>query len=539
MRIEDSFLEPTDKLNWRYRYDFKQVSHYYPYNPGDDGSFQKRAARLSSNERAPRKRLVDVLRRYHGKDLIHPQVEANLKQLTRDDSLVVIGGQQAGWLSGPLYTLYKAMTVIQLAKREQERLGRPVIPVFWIAGEDHDWDEVNHIHLPASSGLQRIPFPMAVAGRRSVGTIRPGEERLALGVETVVRHLPDSEHKPALYDALLESTREVESFTHHFARLLHRWFAPYGLLLVDSSDPLLRSLEAPFFRWLLENGEQVGEAVGATARRLEREGMAPQVDLHPEKAHLFLEVEGERHALYRDREGFYSREGGRWSTDELLRLLEERPQTFSNNVITRPLMQEWLFPTLATVTGPGEVGYWGLLRKAFTTAGMEMPILYPRMQATLIGRREEKWLQRYRFTLDDIQHQWEKAKIRWLTSRNGWHPDESMDRLRRQLEEAYRPLIGELSGYRQDLALLAESNLKRVLAEADDLDKALQRIFREQEERELAQLSTLRDALFPGGGPQERVHSPIVYWNAYGERWIHFLMNTPLLSIRTQRVVYF
>lgn len=538
MRIEDSYLEPTDKLNWRYRYSFKQVSRYYPYNPGEDTHFQRRADRLSFHERASRQQVAEVLRRYHGKDLIHPEVEANLKRLSRDDSLVVVGGQQAGWLTGPLYTLYKAMTVIQLAKREEERLGRPVIPVFWIAGEDHDWEEVNHVHLPTSTGLQQILFPLAVAGKRPVGTIHPGAERLALGVETVVQRLPDSEYKPELFNALLESTQGVDSFTRHFARLLHRWFAPYGLLLVDSSDPLLRSLEAPFFRWLLENGDRVGEVVGDTARMLEREGMAPEVDLHPEKAHLFLEVNGERHALYRNRDGFYTREGGRWSTAELFHLLEERPQAFSNNVITRPLMQEWLFPTLATVAGPGEVGYWGLLREAFAIAGMEMPILYPRIQATLIDRREEKWLARYRLTFDDIQHRWEETQKRRLAQRNGWDADDSIDRLRRRLEDAYRPMIGELAALRQDLAMLAESNQRRVLANVDDLSKLLRQALREQEQRELNQLQTLREALLPQGKLQERVLSPLVYWNAHGEGWIHFLINTPLLSVRTHRMVY-
>ncbi|MDR6224812.1 bacillithiol biosynthesis cysteine-adding enzyme BshC [Desmospora profundinema] len=538
MRIEDSFLEPQDKLNWRYLHTFDHVAHHYPYNPGDDASFQARADRLHFHERVSRHRLVEVLRRYHGEDLIHPAVEANLERLTQEDSLVVIGGQQAGWLTGPLYTLYKAVTVLQLADREQQRLNRPVIPVFWIAGEDHDWDEVNHVYLPSPTGVERIPFPLEVSGRRSVGTIRPGEERLAQGVEAVIRHLPDTEHKPALLEALLDSTRGADGFSRHFARLMHRWFGPRGLLLVDSSDPSLRSLEVPFFRWLLKNGTRVGEVVRERALALEREKMAPKVDLQPGKAHLFVEVDGERHALYRDEAGFYSREGMRWSSDEMDRLLDERPQVFSNNVITRPLMQEWLFPTLATVVGPGEVAYWGLLKGAFETAGMEMPILYPRIQATLIGRREEKWLRRYRMTLDDVHKRWQETFARRLSHRYGWDPDDSFGRLRRQLEDAYRPLIGELAGLRPDLAALGESSLKRALEGADALEQASRQALREKDRAEEGRFHHLRTHLFPGGRPQERVFNPVAYWNAYGESWIHFLLNTPLLSIRTHRMIY-
>lgn len=538
MRIEDSFLEPGDKLNWRYRYAFDSVANHYTYDPGDDGSFRFRAERADRGEGVSRRQLVEVIRHYHGDDLLHPAVEQNLERFARTDSLVVIGGQQAGWLTGPLYTLYKAVTVIQLAEREEQRLGRPVIPVFWIAGEDHDWDEVNHIHLPHPSGLKRVLFPLEVTGRRSVGKIRPGADRLLCGIERVIRALPDTVHKPALLQSLRDTVWEEDSFVRSFARFMHRWFGPYGLLMIDSSDPALRALEVPFFRWLLENGLQVTAAVEEKAHQLREANMPPAVDLHPEKAHLFVEVDGERHALYRGGDHFYSREGGRWSGADLIRLLQESPHRFSNNVITRPLMQEWLFPTLATVLGPGEIAYWGLLKKAFEVAGLQMPILYPRIHATLIGRRQEKWLNHYRITLGDMGDRWQETFLRQLSRRHPWDADASFHRLHQQLEEAYRPLIAELAALRPDLKALGSRNLERALNDARSLELRARQSLGEMEQVEAQRLQGLRDALFPDGRPQERVFNPISFWNEYGEDWISFLLQTPLLSIRAHRMVY-
>lgn len=124
------------------------ISSFFSYNPWKDIHFQQRYQYLQNQkDLVSRKQLVSALRSYYGNHTLHPKVEANLDRLLDPRSCVVIGGHQACLMTGPLYTLYKAVTVIQLAKREEERLGVPVIPVFWIAGEDHDYEEVNHIWI--------------------------------------------------------------------------------------------------------------------------------------------------------------------------------------------------------------------------------------------------------------------------------------------------------------------------------------------------------------------------------------------------------
>ncbi|MFC4076543.1 bacillithiol biosynthesis cysteine-adding enzyme BshC [Salinithrix halophila] len=540
MRIEDIYLEPSNPLVRDYLQFFHKTSKYYSYDPGDEASFSLRAARLKKKDpMVPKERLAEVIRRFHGEELRSPEAEENLRRLERADSLVVIGGQQAGLFTGPLYTLYKAITLIQLANREEKRLQRPVIPVFWIAGEDHDLEEVNHIHLPRKTKSVKLSLSLDLKKRVAAGEVAPGSDKLERWLDRLASMLPDTSRKRDLVEEMRALSQEPGSLSRHFARLMHRLFGCYGLLMIDASYSPLRHLEIPFFEWLIREARTINEQVWAAARRMEEEGYVPQVDMEETKAHFFLREDGERTALYTEGEGFRDREGNRrWSKEELLKRLRSCPADFSNNVITRPLMQEFLFPTLATVLGHGEIAYWGLLKEAFEYAGMEMPPLFPRTGVTLIGQREEKLLRRYRLTLDDVLHRLEAKKNAWLACQYQVNAGELFGQVRRRLEEIYRPLLGEIGGLRPDLTRLGEANWDKVLQEIGWLEKETVKAMEEREEADLRRFAELAAALFPGGSLQERIYNVLPYWNAYGEEWIQRLTETPLLSKETHRVVY-
>ncbi|PTX51249.1 bacillithiol biosynthesis cysteine-adding enzyme BshC [Melghirimyces profundicolus] len=541
MRVEDTYMEPPQPLFRDYLHFFHKVKPYYTYDPGDDSGFRRRAKVLERREDpVSRERLADVLSEYHGRELQHPAIQANLDRLRRPDSLVVVGGQQAGVLTGPLYTVYKAITLIQLAEREEQRLNRPVIPLFWIAGEDHDLEEVNHLHLVSGTEVEKVTLPLEITGNPSVSEVVPGPNVWLSWIDGLGRKLPDTPHKKGLLETLRNLSRDPISLSRHFARLLHRLFGHHGLLMIDSAYPPLRRLEVPFFEWLIEHNEAFAEAVMTQAEQLERDGYPVEVDVKPDKAHLFLISNGERRALHRRNDGtFFSREGmDGFSRESLLAYLRRHPAAFSNNVLTRPLMQEYLFPTLATVLGPGEIAYWALLKPAFHLAGMEMPLLVPRSGFTLVGRKSQKELSRYGLTVDDVIHRLERKKRSWLERRYQLDVDAAFGRLRTRLEEAYRPLIGEISGIRPDLNELGQTNLGEVFKQVDYLEKETRKAMEKRRETDLRRFAGLEAELNPGGQLQERVHNLVPWWNRYGENWLEELIRTPLLSKNLHRVVH-
>ncbi|GGA32528.1 putative cysteine ligase BshC [Kroppenstedtia guangzhouensis] len=540
MRVEDVYLEPDHPLVMDYLHLFHHLEPFYDYNPGEDSAFVMRAERLNRRETpVSREDLASVLEQYHA-GLEHPAVQANLDRLRRPDSLVVVGGQQAGILTGPLYTLYKGITLIQLARREEKRLNRPVIPVFWIAGEDHDLEEVNHLHLLSGGNTEKIILPVETGEKMPVSEVVPGRKQLEGWIRELGRRLPDTPHKSGLLDMLQEITRNEVSLSRHFARLMHRLFGRYGLLMIDSAFPALRRLEVPFFQWLIQHNETFGQAVLDQAARLQAEGYPVSVDLESDKAHLFLLVDGQRQALYRSPGGmFYTRDGGsRFSREQLLEQLWENPARFSNNVLTRPLMQEILFPTLAFVAGPGEISYWGLLRSAFRQAGLEMPILFPRTGITLVSRKAEKEMRRFRLTVDDVLHRLQEKKQRWLERQVHLDVEEIFSQAQTRMDAIYRPLIREISSIRPDLESLGETNREKILEQVEYLKKETWKALKKREETDLRRFSELEAELLPKGLLQERVHNFIPWWNHFGEGWLEELVRSPLLSVHTHRVVY-
>lgn len=541
MRVEDVYLDPDHPIVKDYLHFFHKLTSCYDYNPGEDSSFVLRAEKLNRREDpVSREELAAVLERYHGVELDHPAVRNNLERLRQPDSLVVVGGQQAGILTGPLYTIYKVITLIQLSQREERRLNRPVIPVFWIAGEDHDLEEVNHLHLFSEGMAEKFILPVETEGKSSVAEIVPGAGLLEEWIEDLGQRLPDTLHKPTLLETLRGLSRDEVSLSRHFARLLHQLFGRYGLLMIDSTYEPLRRLEAPFFEWLIRDNEKFNQAVMDQASWLEEAGYPVTVDLEVDKAHLFLSVDGQRQALYRRPDGmFQTRDEERViSREQLLEQLQENPGRFSNNVLTRPLMQEYLFPTLAFVAGPGEISYWALLKSAFRLAGMEMPVLFPRTGVTLVSPKAAKEMRRYRLTVDDVMHRLKEKKQSWLEAEYHLDVEQVFFRVRNRMEEIYRPLIGEISVLRPDLESLGETNKKKVLEQVEYLKKETRKALEKKGEADLRRLEELEAELYPDGRLQERVHNLIPWLNRYGEEWLEELIRSPLLSVHTHRVVY-
>jgi len=338
----------------------------------------------------PRSRMAGILRRQNAVWGNDKAAFDRIDELEQPHSAAILTGQQVGLFTGPLYTIYKAMTALKLAD-ELGRLGIMAVPIFWMDAEDHDLAEVTRLAALDRGGAlhtvdcREILFGSGAESSRAVGSIRLPE-----GVRQVISEFV-SWLAPSPWEGqirgLLESTySHGASLTQAFAALMAGLFRSKGLILFDPRDPEAKGVMAQVFgRAVLEN-DSIHAALAERSRALEEAGFSPQVAVPENATVLFLEEHGERRALTRRGRGFaLKNSASTYEPEELMSLVESAPERFSPNVLLRPIVQDHLFPTVAYVGGPAEVSYFAQIETLYRFFGRPMPVIWPRSSMTVLG----------------------------------------------------------------------------------------------------------------------------------------------------------
>ncbi|TCZ75543.1 bacillithiol biosynthesis cysteine-adding enzyme BshC [Paenibacillus albiflavus] len=575
MRLEIVSQTRNQPLAEDYIENYVKVSEFYEYNPWDQGEWERRASDLTrawcgarsgehaaSEEagavdghshgctaavaaktapRADRSALVSALTAYNSRVGNAAAAMDAIEQLRDRESLVVTGGQQAGLFGGPLYNVYKAVTVIQAAREASRQLNRTVIPVYWIAGEDHDWDEVNHLfYLNNDVKIRKVkidaPKPYI---RTSVSRLVLDETAWLKALEQLDESLIDSEHKRGLMKKLQEITSSSATLTDAFAQLMAWLFGHHGLVLIDSDDPAIRAIEAPMFAALIDQNKAVNDTLVHSDSMLRASGYKPQADVSANGANLFMFNKSGRVLLQRENEMFLDKKGKHsYSKQQLLELAEEQPTLFSNNVMTRPLMQEFLFPVLATVLGNAEIAYWGLTKRAFHELDMQMPILLPRLEFTLMDNTIHKYMNHYQLSFDDTKNRFESWRNEWLAQQDDIAYQDRFAEIREKLAAEYHQLIELVEAINPSLRTLGETNLERIDEQIRYYESKTSEAKEHKYEAELRRLDLIASSLMPLSKPQERGYNVIAYINRFGTNWIDELVDNPIPVDGQHRIYY-
>ena len=203
---------------------------------------------------------------------VQREVKTSLTKLANQDSVVVIGGQQAGILTGPLYSIHKIISIIALARQKEAELNIPVVPVFWIAGEDHDFQEVNHIYLEKEGNVQKVVYPEKVLDKRMVSDITIDKEICLEWVEEIVEVLGETNYTKELLSFMREAVSRSNTFVDFFAYIVMELFKNDGLLMIDSADSGLRGLEKEIFISQIEQVTQTTSCVKEVQQQLADKG---------------------------------------------------------------------------------------------------------------------------------------------------------------------------------------------------------------------------------------------------------------------------
>lgn len=499
---------------------YEKVKGLYPYDGLDPEAADRRIPWLDTHPGAERETVAAALEALNRRLGAGEETLAQVEALRDPRSLVVVTGQQSGLFTGPLYTLYKAATVLKRARALNARTGRPVVPVFWMATEDHDYAEIAMNWHFDGARVKPVRLGRAHKGNRPVGQL-PTSQALQTLTEDLAGTLEGTPFGGETARLLQETLKASETLGDWFGRLLLTLFAPWGLVVLDPAQPSLRRVMQPFFETALQETLTLRQAFDAGTEALEALGFEAEVTLAPGQTGLFLIEEGQRLPLYQapEAESFIDRDGERhWTLAALKERLTLEPEAFSTGVVLRPVLQDWLLPVAEAVLGPSEAAYHGQLKSVFEALGRQLPVIIPR----------ESWvLAPGQVTLDPGLITGDPEA--WVSDRL---MDDAAPALRIRLAEqrerqalALRETLGELPLGEGSRQALAERLEQLQTLEYRTLLRHIRRALL-AEAPEKRRWQRLARMIRPGGKVQERRLLPWYFYSCFGPELLRTLVES-------------
>ncbi|WP_181348923.1 bacillithiol biosynthesis cysteine-adding enzyme BshC [Thalassobacillus sp. CUG 92003] len=538
MRIDSIDIKPDDPLVRDYQEHFATIEEKFNYNPFDQNTYHARHHELMQRS-FQREKLADTLLELNQNWGAPRSTTENIERLKHEESTVVIGGQQAGLLTGPLYTVHKIISILQLAKRQEEKLNKPVIPVFWIAGEDHDFAEINHVFIPEQKQMRKLQTAQKVNERVAVSDLNLDQNETKQWLARMFGTLNETEYTKDLYRQLSHDIDHSKGFADFFARLVFRMFHHEGIVLMDSHHPSIRELETEYFSELIRQSDEIGYGVHRAVQANQQAGYPVSLECRPSDLHLFYHMEGERVLLKQEEDRVKGKQDEVTMTfEQMLEIAYHDPTKLSNNVVTRPLMQECLFPTLAFVGGPGEISYWSVLKPAFNAIDRKMPPVVLRQSFTLIDRKAERLLDEYHIQIEDaIEFGVGRHKMSWLSSQSSPPIEQMINQAKQEIDRIHEPLRYQAREMGDDLGQVADKNLAYIYQDIAYLRQRMERRIDEQYAADIENFDYLELLLHPGKGRQERKWNVLPWINAYGLNLFSNIQRHDL-SIPGHHVIY-
>ncbi len=435
----------------------------------------------------------------------HPDPRARLLQ---PGALVVTTGQQPGLFTGPLYTVYKAVSITTLARRLEALWQRPVVPVFWLATDDHDFAEATRAAWPAPDGSVRH----VILRERAADAVMAPMYREALGPEIVTALATLRADLPG--DGFADETLAWLERHYHadatvgaaYAGALAELVAPLGVVCLDAGCRALKQLAAPVMMRALSQARAIEEPLVPLAAELARQGEDPGVAVGDGATLVFLDGAQGRDRLVRAGSDFRDRRSGQtYTMAELSAIAASEPERLSPNVLLRPVVESAVLPTVAYVAGPGELRYLALTPPVYAALGMDRQLPVARWSGLVIEPRVERVMAKFRLTVDDLRGPDGAIEGRIARSQLPQGAIAGIARLRQALEEEYGGLAAAAVGIDPTLEKTVQGARGNALRGVEEIEKKLVQHLKKRSETELGQVARARNLVRPDGKPQERV----------------------------------
>ncbi|MDA1185222.1 MAG: bacillithiol biosynthesis cysteine-adding enzyme BshC [Acidobacteria bacterium] len=498
-----------------YAFDFARVADFFAGDPAERTAWTDAIARA---QRHPRQRdaIADILLAQQRARAASPEARAAAERLRDPSTVAMVTGQQAGLFGGPLFTLLKALTVLQLAERTAADHGVPTVAIFWIDAEDHDWHEIKSCGLlDADVGLTQVALDdPSGAGHGPVAGVLL-DDGIDSATASLASMLPATEFTPALLESVRRAYRPGVGMAQAFGTWLESLLGPRGLVVFDASDPAAKPLVSEIFaREIATIGDTSRLAVAAGVALTER-GYHAQVTPQEGSAALF-HLGGGRESIRLQGDQLFI--GDTAATREaMLERARRQPAEFSPNVLLRPVVQDTLFPTCCFVAGPNELGYLAQLRSIYAAFDVPMPLIHQRSSATLLDANAMRFLSRYAVPLESLRAQDESELNRLLGAQIPAEAEQSIEETVRAVDEHMDAVATALARIDTTLDAAARSTRGRMQDDVKKLRGKLLQAVKRKNDTVRRQFLHAQAQAFPGGHPQERGVGFVYFLNKYGD----------------------
>jgi bacillithiol biosynthesis cysteine-adding enzyme BshC len=514
------------RLATDYAFAYDHVAKFFAGNPAHSEAWAQAIARRHDHRASAVPQPADVARMLAAQQSRRgapAPARAAAERLADPRTVVVITGQQAGVFGGPLFTLLKALTAMKLAARISAEHDVPVVPVFWIDAEDHDWPEVSGCTVLDNEFQPRTIRLADLEGAGHLPIARLTlDGHIDAAVDALRDALPDTEFKPSLIDQLRACYRSDRTMVDAFGAWLESVLGPYGLVVYDSSDAAAKPFVTHVFDHELRHPGETARLAAKAGAELVAAGYHSQVTTHEGAVSLFY-LNGGRESIRLA--GNSATVGDRDTTlAELANEIARAPEHFSPNVLLRPIVQDTIFPTICYVAGPNELAYLGQLRQVYAHFGVPMPLMYQRATATLVESATLRFLTKYDLPLEALHPQDESALNQLLQDQLPPTVEQALTSVVTVIEERMADVAQAVPQIDPTLEGTVRSTLGRMQHDLHTLHNKVIQAAKRKDETLRRQFQRAHALTFPNGHPQEREVGFVWFSNRYGPALVDRLL---------------
>ena len=510
-----------------YIFNFENVCEYYQYDYRNIGGYKKRVSDLKTDyNKENRSKIYNILKDYNKNIGCSQKTIENIEKLKSQKSAVIIGGQQPGFLTGPIFIIFKILTILKVSSYFEKELKIPIIPCFWNASDDNSFNQIDNLNV-INKEITNIKLDLSdfnpktrysdiyLADNRFKGAIEKLESILhSTSFKTEIMHF----YKNILASALknCSNTKGEINVSSFFSAIITRMFSGYGLVIIDPADVELKKLSYNLLEFDMSKHYQISHLINSTGKKLNSCGYHSQLSSTPGTLDFFYCVDGIRKKIYSDSDNLFEISDKRYDKKEFWDLMIEKPAAISLNVILRPLLQDKLLPVLCSICGPGESSYFAQLKPVYNLYGLKMPVIYPRYSATVIEKKIKKLIIKLKITDIELESSKEEIIRQAVSKRLKIDLGKLVPDLESDIQIRLEKLEKSFSDLEMNISYSFDRIKRNIKKEIKVLNKKLYSELKRQNEFIVESINKIYMNIFPDNNLQEREINITSYLNRYG-----------------------
>ncbi|CAN5808201.1 bacillithiol biosynthesis cysteine-adding enzyme BshC [soil metagenome] len=481
-----------------------QLQSFYGNNP-DDAGYKAATEKLSYDETIRKDLVLAIRAQYKNNDI---QInESLISQLEQPNALTVCTGHQLCIFTGPLYFIYKIITTIKIAEEQSEKTGKTIVPVYWMASEDHDFEEISSVNLYGKTISWNTEAGGAV-GRLKTDSLAPvlAELKILMG---------ENEAANKLFDLISKAYCHGRTLANATRELVHELFKG-TVLILDPDDASLKKYFVPqFLKDIISNESE--PLVHGSSEKLKSLGYDVQVN--PRTINAFY-LKGNVRERIEEKDGKYVvlNSAISFSKEELEYEIKNYPANFSPNVVLRPMYQQTILPNIAYIGGPGEIAYWLEYKNMFEQFNIPFPILQPRNFALIMDKNTEEKINKLGLKAEDFFGDAEELIKSYVRNISG--DSISLEKEKETIRNVFESLRDKVTAIDATLKGAADAELQKQINGIENLEGKLLKASKQKQEISITQIRKIREKILPGGVLQERYENFIPFYLKYGEDFV-------------------